>query len=369
MTTESTTCPACSGAGESDAPCPVCGTIATSKSLPLLTVSRMRSFRGCMRRHHHEYVEGVRPLKTAEALRFGSLFHLGLEAWWRWHMSPPPPAPAPAHDDPLSAMLDAVAGRGVDPFDQARADELLRGYDARWRAAMDDLDVLAVEVVFDAPLLNPATLRASRTWRLAGKIDAIARRRDDGAVLVVEHKTTSEGMDDDAAHYWATLAIDHQCSAYVIGAETLGHQVTEILYDVARKPGLRPLLATPIEKQKRKPDGTLYANQREFDESPDEYRERIRTALAEDPDRHYQRRAIPRTDNQLVEFAADAWIQASAMRDAAEFAHVPRNPEACHRFGTCPYFAACSTGQHPREFVGEFAEVADVHPELGRETS
>lgn len=51
--------------------------------LPLLTSSRLKSARACQRLHHLEYVEGYRPVSVADTLRFGTLMHNGLEAWWR----------------------------------------------------------------------------------------------------------------------------------------------------------------------------------------------------------------------------------------------------------------------------------------------
>lgn len=51
--------------------------------LPVLSASRLRAARSCQRLHRFHYLDGVRPLVEAETLRFGSLVHRGLEAWWR----------------------------------------------------------------------------------------------------------------------------------------------------------------------------------------------------------------------------------------------------------------------------------------------
>lgn len=326
----------------------------------LLTSSRMRAFRECARLHRLRYVDGWRAVRESEALRFGTLFHRGLEAWWTAHA-------AGDAAGALAAALAMIGSRAEDSFEQAKVEELLSGYDAAWGDDASAYEVLGVEVPFEAPLLNPETWRASATWRLAGKIDLLLRRRSDGRVLVCEHKTTSDAIEDPAAPYWARLQMDAQISAYVVGAEALGHQVTDILYDVALRPGLRPLLATPPESRKYRKDGGLYAGQREVDETPDEYRARVRAAVSESSGRHFQRRVIPRTEGQIRDFLADAWMQARAMRDSERLGLAPRNPDACHRFGQCAFWSACSSGLSPAEFPGQFTRHDDVNPELRTE--
>lgn len=350
--------------------------------LALYTASRSRCFRTCPRLHQLRYVEGWRPMVEAEALRFGTLMHTGLEAWWRqiWALpgercgtcgSAPEitgicgPCGGSVAWSPLEAALAAVAGRGVDEFEQARADELLRGYDARWLAEAAAYEVVGVETSYRAPMINPATMARSRTWQLAGKIDGLLRRKADQRVLVMEHKTTSERIESDADHYWSTLSIDGQISGYVVGAEALGHRVDEVLYDVIRKPGQEPLEATPTESRKYTKEGRLYANQRDRDETPEEYRARIREAITAEPERFFQRRAIPRTESQIRDYLQDAWQLSRAMRDMELDGHAPRNPDACHRFGSCQMWTVCSTGSHPSAFPAEYRQVADVHPELG----
>lgn len=337
----------------------------TPTALPLLTASRMRTFRSCARLHHLRYVEGWRPAIEAEALRFGSLIHTGLEAWWG---TAGELVDLGEHDSPLDAALAAMAGRAADEFEQIRAEELLIGYDRRWFDRAAELEVLGVEVEYRCAQLNPATMARGRTWELGGKIDAIARRRSDGHVLVVEHKTSSETIESDADHYWQTLALDGQISGYVVGAESLGHAVDEVLYDVIRKVGMRPLRATAPETRKYTKDGRLYANQRETDETPDEYRARVRADIESAPEKYFQRRSIPRTESQIADYLQDAWQFGRMMRDMELDGYAPRNSEACHRFGVCPMWLVCSTGSHPSQFPAEYRQSETVSPELNGRT-
>ena len=49
----------------------------------VLSVSRLKDARACARLHRLRYLDGYRPAVEPEALRFGTLVHRGLEAWWR----------------------------------------------------------------------------------------------------------------------------------------------------------------------------------------------------------------------------------------------------------------------------------------------
>lgn len=318
----------------------------------LLTVSRMRTWRDCRRRHGLMYLEGWRPRQQAEALRFGSLAHTGLEAWWK--------------DDGtgrLVAAIEAMAGRGFDEFEQAAAEELMAGYDAQW-GGDDRYEVLAVEETFFAPLLNPETGAASRTWLLAGKLDGIVQDRETGAKLILEHKTTVENIADPADPYWAKLGMDAQVSHYYVGAESLGHSAEGCLYDVLLRPRMKPLKATPEESRKYTKDGRLYANQRDRDEAPEEFRVRVRADIQANPDKYFQRRTIGRTDGDIREYLDDVWAEGRMMREAELAGRAPRNPESCHRFGTCPFWDACAYGMRLADHPEAFEQVADVHPEL-----
>ncbi len=326
--------------------------------MDLLTASRLRAYRKCARLEHLTYIDGWRPAVEPEALAFGSLWHTGLEAWWT--------ALALHSEMPLSDALAEIAGKARDEYEQARVEELLRGYHARWHD--QPYEIVGVEEEFTALLLNPDTMAASRTWQLAGKIDARVIVRDgssyDGRHMIVEHKTTSEEIAPEA-DYWAKLQMDHQLSIYTIGSESLGQPPDGCIYDVLRKPMIKPLKATPVEAQKRTKDGRLYANQREADETPDEYRARLREAIEAEPDRYYQRRLIPRTESQVRDFLADAWQQGRVMHESHLAGRAPRNPDSCHLYNSrCPYWDICAAGLDPAEHPDRFRREERVNPEL-----
>lgn len=321
-----------------------------SVHLPLLTVSRARSFRRCPRHHQFAYELGYKPKEKSDPLAFGSLFHRALEAWWR-------SVPGVR----LVAALDEINKNieGVDEFDVAKAKELILGYDVRW--GDERMNVERVEAQFELELRNPLTGAASRTWRLGGKIDAVVTRN--GQPWIVEHKTASDDITPGAA-YWQKLRLDSQVSVYLEGASAIGFDVVGCIYDVIAKPALRPLKATPIETRKYTKEGKLYANQRAMDETPDEFRQRLREHIAENPERYYGRGEVVRLEQEAADAAWDLWQTAKSIRDAQVAGRHPRNPEACFQWArACEYFPVC-TGQARIEDESIYRKLPNVHEEL-----
>lgn len=320
--------------------------------MSLLTSSRLRAARACQRLHHLTYGLGYRPVRDEESLRFGTATHLGLNAWWRAWQRPA--------EERLWLALEAVASV-VDPFERVRAEELLRGYHYRWEG--EAYEVLGVELEFETELRNPSTGKPSRTWRLAGKLDLVAREVRTRRVLIGEHKTAT-GDIGPGSEYWKRLRMDGQVSVYYEGARALGFDVSGCLYDVLGKPTQRPLLATPMESRKYTRTGKLYSNQRTEDESPEEYRVRVVESLAAAPAYHYQRGEVVRLEEEMDEALWDVWTLGQQLREA-ELAHrAPRNPDACTRWGrTCPFFSVC-TGEASLEDPTLFTRSTTLHPEL-----
>jgi hypothetical protein len=324
--------------------------LARAEAMPLLTASRLKTARACQRLHLFEYVQGYRPAADAGAMRFGTLCHAGLEAWLRAADLQP--------DDRLAAMLSALAVES-DPFDRARAEALLTGYHLRW--IDEPMRVLAVETVFNTELRNPETGRASRTWRVGGKLDGVIEVDLEEGVL--EHKITSEDMGPGTT-YWARLKIDGQVSMYFVGAEALGFTPRWCMYDVLKRPAQRPFKATPPESRKIKKDGTPYAGTRLSDETPAEFRARVLEAIAENPNDYYARGRVVRFETEIAEAMADTWQTARILHENGLRGFAPRNVDACIRFNrACPFLPVCA-GESSLDNPGLYRKIASPHPEL-----
>lgn len=166
-------------------------------------------------------------------------------------------------------------------------------------------------------------------------------------MYVHEIKTTAEDLIPGGT-YWKRLTLDPQISLYIQAARSLGYDALGVLYDVLRKPMLEPLKATPVELRKytkptkAEPVSRLYANQREFDETPDEYFRRALDAISEAPDRYYARGLVTRLASELDEARADVWQTATALRDARRLKVYPRNPDSCVQWSrACDYLSVC----------------------------
>ena len=309
-----------------------------------LTNSMRSKFNACHRAYKIAYVDLIRPAKASEALTFGTAMHALLEAYW------------------TGANPDFSKTTG-DEFKDKTLIALYDGYIEKW-GLKDYLNYerIDAEIGFEAPLMNPETGGVSKTWVLAGKIDAIAKDKTTGKHIIVEHKTTSQDIGP-GSDYWKKLPIDGQVSGYYVGASTLGYDVDVCLYDVIRKPTIKPYKATPEENRKYKKDGTLYAGQHETDETPDEWYARLKADIAERPEYYFQRIEVVRSESDLSDYLFDMWAVGREIADAERIGRWSRNPNACSVYGSCEYFDVC-TGCASLDDVTLFRKAETPNEEL-----
>jgi len=139
-------------------------------------------------------------------------------------------------------------------------------------------------------------------------------------VDVVEHKTTSEDIGP-GSFYWRRLTLDPQPAMYHRGMLAKGHDVRGILYDVLRKPAHRP----------------------GKNEGASTFRDRVLTAIAEDPARYYQRGVVSHLESEAEDAAWDTWQTAESIRLAKHANRWPRYTNSCWEYGRpCDYWDICS---------------------------
>jgi hypothetical protein len=294
----------------------------------LITNSRLRAFRRCPRYHQHAYVDLVRPVEQSYALRFGTLIHLALESWW---LNPTCRLTAAMH-----AIEAACANDEFDEFDHIKAEELIRGYHARW--SDDTYETISVEQEFQIPIENGHTL--------GGKFDALARK--DGKTYIIEHKTTSESLEPGGDYYQRVCTLDSQVSTYYRAAKALSHDISGCVYDCILRIALRPYKAGKTRKN---------------DETPEEFRLRVRAAIADEPEKFYARYGIVRTERDETEAASDLRRTIRHLEIAVEEGSY-RNTESCKSFGsTCSYIGVCS-GTESLENTLKFRRAEQANEEL-----
>lgn len=316
----------------------------------ILTHSRLACFRACPRKHLYRYEYGIRPAEESDALRVGSAFALAVET--------------EAKGGDVEA---ALAGKLEDPYELALVAAMFNGHIAYW--ANDPTKHVEAEKEFSVPLVNPETGMPSRTFLLGGKIDRLVEKPGPRLVLR-EYKTTSKDFSPGSP-YWLRLSLDAQLSLYVIGSRGIGFDIDTIEYDVTLRPSFRPLKATPEDARKYTKDGRLYANQRDKDETPEEFAARVAAAIAENPSRFFARVEIARTDADIEEFRHELWSQAKALREAQLSDRWFRNPEACVNSSgyVCEYLPICHLRDLSARTPEGFRRVDDLHPELNHASS
>ncbi len=288
-------------------------------------------------------------------MRFGTLFHLALNAWWRCTGDA---------NAKLAAAFAAIEAQASEPdgesdsFQIVKAKCLITGYTARW--GWEGYETIAVELKFRLPILG-------HQFDIGGAIDVVARKGE--RVRNVEHKTTSSDISVGSDYWRHVVAMDPQVSTYMHASRALGHDPHDTLYDVIRKPTIVPLLATPEPKwtipTKKEPTPRLYKGHRLDDESPEEYETRLNADIAERPDWYYARKPIVRLESDDEAHAQDVRDTAELISFATTRKRWPRSPNACERFGRlCEYHDVCA-GVTTIDDETRFMTKTHQHEELG----
>lgn len=273
---------------------------------------------------------------------------------------------------PLTQALAAIDAAGANnPAMGAKCRGLLRGYDMRWRAAGYAAE--SVEQMVTADLYNPETQARSRSFTTAGKLDVVATYH--GRRIIFDHKTTSQEIADPNAAYWRQLAIEGQASHYMLLEYLHGRQADHAVWDVVRKPAIRPKKLTKAERASvvglgsyfhvSVSDDTRQALQADDVETDEMFEARLANdCIHERPEWYFQRRAVPRLEHELAEYAGELWNHAQDMLWQRRQPRLPpRNSGACLLYGTpCKFLGICSGHDTPDS--ERWRQRENVHPEL-----
>ena len=294
-----------------------------------LTASRMASLLACPRKHYWRYEVGLKATRDSLALRFGSAWHVAMEARWQ----------GLAFEEAL-AKATAAATEFAE-IDLATLAGMLAGYYARY-ADNEVVKGLHAEVEFSYPLAS------SRTFDAAGKIDGLGVLHD-GRLALVEHKTSGEDVAPDS-DYWLRLRFNQQVYQYVLAARALGWDVALVIYDVVRKPGIR-------QKQ---------------NETVEQFGDRLAADTRERPEFYFARREVPILDQDVAEFEVQRLAlsrQILFFRAASRGARKPEHgwPRNCGAM-TCKFcefesFCMQNISVNPEQPPAGFA-VGAANPEL-----
>lgn len=273
------------------------------------------------------------------------------------------------------AAIDAATANTDDAGQllvRAKVRGLMRGYDARWKDA--GYVPVAVETYVEADLPNVDTDRKSRTWKIGGVIDVLCNYN--GRRVLIDAKTTSNSIEDPNAPYWRQLVVESQPTHYMLLEWLHGRKVDTAIWDVVKKPGIRPKKLTKAER------GLAVANRKYFgdellmheldrlqtedNESLSMYESRLaHECTIEKPSYYFQRRGVPRLDNEIVDYARQLWEIGLDMLATRNNGRHYRNSGACIRFNSpCQFLGICSG--HDSTDSDKWTRKEFVHNELPR---
>ncbi len=344
----------------------------------VLTASRQSCLKRCMRAHYWQFEIGLRKTTdSGQALRFGSAWHRAMEARWNgadWETA-------------FQAAINCASDQ-LDEYTCASLAGLLTGYYVLYGVA-ETYGNLCPEVEFSFPL------RHSRKFSVAGKIDSLGTLTD-GREALIESKTTGDSIEA-GSDYWLRLRFNGQVLQYILAARQLGRDLSEVVYDVVRKPSIRPKHICDLDSNGKKivvdregrrvlkKNGEPRESASEADgwivkghiETPHEYNARLSDDTIARPEFYFARREIPIIEEELAEFENERLASAQIINFCRKQERKMAKPEqAWPRSVTkenckfCTYAPFCLASVSPDlQNPPEGFEVGIFNPELDTSTT
>lgn len=307
------------------------------KGMRIITHSAAECFKECRVKWDYRYNKEIVPAEPQTALDFGTAIHAGLEFWFR-HASA---------EGAVRAGVEAGAKCGLSNENLCKVQVLLEKYTEVYKE--ETFVVEEVEKVFRVKLQNPRTLKTSRTFELAGKIDGLVRIEN--AYYILEHKTTS----DINQNYIDALELKTQPVIYAMAMESVGTPIKGVIYDIIAKPGIKMATGETEEEFEARKAALLAKSktgkttaQRKEPETPDEFMARLREKVTAES---YKRVIIDYDFQRKREVMDILWRTAQDMRNA----DIYPTTGACASFGkVCPYMKLCRKHGRLEECEGEY---------------
>lgn len=302
-----------------------------------LTNSARSTFLTCRKKFEWSYLRRLSPRAPSIPFLVGGLYHNGLERMYRdGHFDEDEERDTVSKACEEACLTPGLTVKQSDEIweQQAQVMGLLRGYAKRYLANDKKIwKVLETEKSFTYPL-QPG-------WRARGKRDMVVRRRADGKIGLVEHKT-ARSVD---AKYVAKLPLDNQIQGYANALKkSMGKLPDFVVYNVAKKSQLR-----------KKQSETFEA-----------YCKRVENDFVLNPANYYYRETLIITQTDAQRYETEQRRFAVEMERAIKEKYFYLNTNACTQMGICPFMGLCISGP-TRENLSKFRERVSTHEELSVE--
>lgn len=269
--------------------------------------SQIDTFQKCKRLWHYKYRQHWQPMYESQNLKNGKLFH-----------------------ELLAYPIDFDFRQLITDFEAAKIVAMIQNVPDRQQYINAEK-----EVYFEVPIINPDIKKHLQNVLYIGYMDFIQDSQ------IIEIKTSSENIDCDSK-YWIRLFQDTQIAGYCYGALKMNRNIDNVDYRVFKKPLIRPLLATPLENRQYKKDGTLYASQREFDETVEDYYLRCFSEIQNNLSQYQQSRELYRYD--FRDWLSNTSDIVTEIRTIDRLGIYPKTRKSCYNLygGDCPYLPICN---------------------------
>ena len=322
--------------------------MGTMDDTRFITSTSIGSIQRCPRLYKLSYIEKLTPIDKPEYMRLGSLFHDGAEQWRI--------AKRDGEKNPLAAgwaQMNLDLPEASDMKSKTLA--MMDGYDKHWEH--EELKYLQMEVPWVAEFESIKTT-------LAGVADALVEK--DGKLYILETKTLASITPDYIEGLWSS----RQAMMYMQFMKP-NLRISGVIFDLVQRPTIKRKLATPMEKRKYKTDKktevvTLYANQRERDQTQGEYYSEMVDWYRNHPEA-FMRVEVIYTDQQMSEMMDDLNKVVAEIDWRTEHGIWPRALDACNaRNRKCRFITYCGSGCNSVILENHFTQKEHAHPELAR---
>jgi len=348
-----------------------------------LSASAIKDFKACPMRYRNAHYYGIRPVVDTEAKRVGTNWHKIQEINGASYDSDE------ARMEAVVAELNEVYGKIPDALDMEKLEieriillYSLLGYN--WYYGNQKEEVLATEIKFEIPVVNPETGRALPNVVNRGKIDKLIRVN--GLIYVKEHKSTSSSVDPDS-DFWGHLKLDTQTNNYVYAARKLQAQgkleqygiyadkhydapIAGVYFDAWHKPGIRPKKLSQGDSKKFVEDG-MYCGGEKFEviceanhtiivnnklvgvesgkkegtfairETPEMFGARLLQDIVERSEFYFNCKELTKTDQDIIKFEWELYNIYKTIQEMVKTEHWYSDENQCEAKFKCDYMEQC----------------------------